>query len=62
MIINVICFQLHIAAANAYTEVLEFLLENDADVDVEDKDGWKPIHAAACWGNVSIGFVGSLFI
>ena len=45
--------QLHIAAANAYVEVLEFLLENDADVDVEDKDGWKPIHAAACWGNVS---------
>ena len=44
--------QLHIAAANAYVEVLEFLLDNDADVDVEDKDGWKPIHAAACWGNV----------
>ena len=34
-------------------EVLEFLLENDADVDVVDKDGWKPIHAAACWGNVN---------
>ena len=47
-------FQLHIAAANAYEEVLEFLLENDADVDVVDKDGWKPIHAAACWGNVHI--------
>ena len=44
--------QLHIAAANAYVEVLEFLLDNDAEVDVEDKDGWKPIHAAACWGNV----------
>ena len=44
--------KLHIAAANAYEEVLEFLLENEADVDVEDKDGWKPIHAAACWGNV----------
>lgn len=42
---------MHIAAANAYVEVLEFLLENDADIDVEDKDGWKPIHAAACWGN-----------
>ena len=47
-----ITFQLHIASANAYEEVLEFLLDNDADVDVEDKDGWKPIHAAACWGNV----------
>lgn len=52
--IKLLCtlFQLHIAAANAYVEVLEFLLENDADIDVEDKDGWKPIHAAACWGNV----------
>jgi len=47
---------LHVAAANAYVEVLEFLLDNYADVDVEDKDGWKPIHAAACWGNVNIGF------
>ena len=51
---NSVFFQLHIAAANAYEEVLEFLLENDADVDVVDKDGWKPIHAAACWGNVNI--------
>ena len=47
-------FQLHIAAANGYVEVLEFLLDNDADVEVVDKDGWKPIHAAACWGNVSV--------
>lgn len=45
---------MHVAAANAYVEVLEFLLENDADVDVVDKDGWKPIHAAGCWGNVSV--------
>lgn len=52
-IISVFHIQLHVAAANAYVEVLEFLLENDADVDVVDKDGWKPIHAAACWGNVS---------
>ena len=59
--INVFYFQLHIAAANAYVEVLEFLLENEADVDVGDKDGWRPIHAAACWGNVSIGFTDSLF-
>lgn len=44
---------MHVAAANAYVEVLEFLLENDADIEVVDKDGWKPIHAAACWGNVS---------
>lgn len=52
--------KLHIAAANAYEEVLEFLLENEADVDVEDKDGWKPIHAAACWGNVR--FINSVML
>ena len=34
-------------------EVLEFLLEYEVDVDATDKDGWMPIHAAACWGNVS---------
>lgn len=54
MIFIVFSFQLHIAAANGYVEVLEFLLDNDADVEVVDKDGWKPIHAAACWGNVSV--------
>ncbi len=59
--ICVFYFQLHVAAANAYVEVMEFLLENDADIDAVDKDGWKPIHAAACWGNVSIGFGGSQF-
>lgn len=54
VIFVVFSFQLHIAAANGYVEVLEFLLDNDADTEVVDKDGWKPIHAAACWGNVSV--------
>lgn len=46
-------FQLHIAAANGYARVVEFLLEQHVNVDAMDKDLWTPVHAAACWGHVS---------
>ena len=45
---------LHIAAANGYIQVVEFLLENNFQINVDDNDNWQPIHAAACWGHVSI--------
>ena len=45
-------FQMHVAAANGYLDVMEFLLDNGALIDVRDKDGWQPIHAAVCWGQV----------
>jgi hypothetical protein len=48
----VFCFQLHIAAANGYLSVVEFLLEHSVRKDVRDKDDWQPSHAAACWGHV----------
>lgn len=44
---------MHIASANGYSKVVEFLLENHAAVDAVDKDLWTPVHAAACWGHVS---------
>lgn len=44
---------MHIAAANGYSKVVEFLLENHAAVDAVDRDLWTPVHAAACWGHVS---------
>lgn len=44
---------MHIAAANGYSKVIEFLIENHAAVDAVDKDLWTPVHAAACWGHVS---------
>ena len=44
----------HIACANGYVEVLEFLLDNGALVHIGDKDDWQPIHAAACWGHDKI--------
>lgn len=41
----------HIACANGYLDVLEFLLDHGAKFDIGDKDDWQPIHAAACWGH-----------
>jgi protein phosphatase 1 regulatory inhibitor subunit 16A, putative len=45
---------LHISAANGYSTVVEFLLDNHVSTDVIDNDLWQPIHAAACWGHVSL--------
>lgn len=44
--------QLHIAAANGYVQAAELLLEGGARMDLRDTDGWQPLHAAACWGQV----------
>lgn len=43
---------LHIAAANGYIRVVQFLLENNVSVDAVDKDLWTAVHASACWGHV----------
>ena len=43
---------LHVAACHGYNDVVEYLLNNDADVDVTDDDGMTPLHAAVVWGNV----------
>ena len=43
--------QLHVAAANGYVEVLEFLFtQSEIDLDIQDNEGWTPFHAAVCWG------------
>ena len=44
---------MHIAAANGYDEVVEYLLDHGAKINMVDHDAWQPIHAAACWGHVS---------
>lgn len=49
-------FQLHIASANGYIYVAELLLEQRVQVDVKDSDGWTPLHAASCWGQVSTAY------
>ncbi|XP_033326171.1 myosin phosphatase targeting subunit 75D isoform X3 [Megalopta genalis] len=45
---------LHIAAANGYLRVVEFLLDQHVATDVEDNDKWQPVHAAACWGHLEV--------
>ncbi|MEQ2226405.1 hypothetical protein ILYODFUR_027139, partial [Ilyodon furcidens] len=46
---------LHIAAANGYVQAAELLLlEGGARVDLRDSDGWQPLHAAACWGQMHV--------
>ena len=50
----ILFIQLHVAAANGYTEVLEFLLSQpDINVNIQDNEGWTPFHAAVCWEQVS---------
>lgn len=39
----------HVAAANGYLEVIDFLAENKADLNARDNEGWTPVHAAVCW-------------
>ncbi|XP_076337385.1 protein phosphatase 1 regulatory subunit 16A-like isoform X1 [Tachypleus tridentatus] len=45
---------LHIAAANGYLTVVEFLLDHHVSTDAIDNDQWHPIHAAACWGHPDV--------
>ncbi|XP_026472596.1 protein phosphatase 1 regulatory subunit 16A [Ctenocephalides felis] len=45
---------LHIAAANGYIRVVEFLLDQHVSTDPKDHDLWQPVHAAACWGHLEV--------
>lgn len=45
---------LHVAAANGYIEVAEFLLDNHVSVDTRDNESWQPVHAAAYWAQQEI--------
>lgn len=53
------CLQLHIAAANGFSEAAALLLQHRASLSAKDQDGWEPLHAAAYWGQVSAGGEGS---
>ncbi|XP_022256387.1 protein phosphatase 1 regulatory subunit 16A-like [Limulus polyphemus] len=45
---------LHIAAANGYLSVVEYLLDQHVSTDSVDNDQWQPVHAAACWGHPDV--------
>lgn len=51
----VACLQLHMAAASGFSEAATLLLEHGASLSARDLDGWEPLHAAAYWGQVSVG-------
>ena len=40
---------LHIASANGYQTVVEYLLHQGVSINLQDGDGWTPLHAAAFW-------------
>lgn len=40
---------LHIACANGYQTVVDYLLKQKVPINSQDGDGWTPIHAAAFW-------------
>jgi protein phosphatase 1 regulatory subunit 16A len=45
---------LHIAAANGFYQVADLLLMHGAKVNLQDNDGWTPLHGASCWGQVYV--------
>ena len=58
---------MHIASANGYNTILEFLLNECKSLAesgntriippsllVKDNDGWTPLHVATFWGHVSL--------
>ncbi|CAF1396907.1 unnamed protein product [Adineta ricciae] len=40
---------LHIASANGYQSVVKYLLDQHVSLNLQDADGWTPVHAAAFW-------------
>ena len=40
---------LHVAAAKGYMKVMNLLIQAGMEVNIQDYDGWTPLHAAAHW-------------
>ena len=40
---------LHIASANGYQTIVDYLLKQHISINLQDGDGWTPLHAAAFW-------------
>lgn len=49
---NASLFQLHIACASGYKEVVLLLLEHGGDLNGMDDGYWTPLHLAAKYGQV----------
>jgi len=42
---------LHRASYNNHLEIVDFLVENGADLSACTKEGWTPLHSASRWGH-----------
>ena len=40
---------LHVAAAKGYMKVMNLLIQAGMEVNIQDYDGWTPMHAATHW-------------
>ncbi len=45
---------LHQACIDANTDMVKFLVENEADINAQDNEGWTPVHAAVSVGNLDV--------
>lgn len=41
---------LHVASAKGYIRVMSMLVQGGCELNIQDIDGWTPLHAAAHWG------------
>lgn len=46
-----LCFQ---ACIDDDLKIVEFLIENGADINGRDNDGWTPLHATASCGSLTM--------
>lgn len=44
----------HQACRNDDIKILKILLEHDIDINIQDNDGWTPLHYACCCSHFDI--------
>ena len=47
-------FLIHVAAQEGHLNIVEYLVNQKADINAKDKDKWTPLHCAAEKGHLSV--------